>query len=59
MRLKKILSLLLACVMFALMMTGCAGQTGANDGRISISIYVGQVYVQGAVAVAGGEVPEY
>ena len=39
-KLTKILSLLLACVMFALMMTGCAGQTGANDGRISISMYM-------------------
>ncbi|MGN0670338.1 MAG: 5'-nucleotidase C-terminal domain-containing protein [Oscillospiraceae bacterium] len=40
MRLKKILSVLLACVMFALMMTGCAGQNGANSGRISISMYM-------------------
>ena len=40
MKLKKILSLLLACVMFALMMTGCAGQTATNDGRISISMYM-------------------
>ncbi|MGN0641325.1 MAG: 5'-nucleotidase C-terminal domain-containing protein [Oscillospiraceae bacterium] len=40
MKLKKILSLLLACVMFALMMTGCAGQNGTNDGRISVSMYM-------------------
>lgn len=40
MKLKKILSLLLACVMFALMMTGCAGQNGTSDGRISISMYM-------------------
>lgn len=40
MKLKKILSLLLACVMFALMMTGCAGQNGTNNGRISVSMYM-------------------
>ncbi|MCI7759664.1 MAG: extracellular solute-binding protein [[Eubacterium] saphenum] len=40
MKLKKILSLLLACVMFALMMTGCAGQNGTSDGRISVSMYM-------------------
>lgn len=32
--------MLLACVMFALMMTGCAGQNGTNDGRISVSMYM-------------------
>lgn len=32
--------MLLACVMFALMMTGCAGQNGTNNGRISVSMYM-------------------
>ena len=32
--------MVLACVMFALSMTGCAGQTAANNGRISISMYM-------------------
>lgn len=62
MKMKKLFCGLIAGVMAASALTGCANKQRAsdNDGRISISMYMwGQIYVQRAFPLAGAEVPRH
>lgn len=53
---KKTICLLLAVLMLAALLAGCAGKQEKEEKNHHQHVSVGQVHVQGAVSLAGGTV---